>query len=144
MSEENNYRVVFAGDLTGEFDLDTTRRRFSKVFRLDKVKVERLFSGPEYSLKSELTEKQAMKYAMKLAEIGCECWIDLMPDPDDISLQPGFVERRKGQRRFLFRRGPRAGAIVPDRRLLRSRRKIDLILFDKHGDFPGNTISGRN
>ncbi len=144
MSDQKNYRVVFAGDLTGEYDLESTRRRFGKVFKLDETKVKRLFSGAEYTIKSELTESQAMEFAMKLAEIGCECWIDLMPDPDDISQQPGFVERRKGHRRIQFRRGPRAGAIVPDRRLLLSRRKIDIILFDKDGDFPGNTIAGKD
>ena len=144
MAEENKYRVVFAGDLTGEFDLDATKRRFGKVFKLDESKVKRLFSGPEYTIKSGLTENQAMEFAMKVAEIGCECWIDLMPDPDDISLKPGFVEQRKGHRRIQFRRGPRAGAIVPDRRLLLSRRKLDIILFDKDGDFLGNTIAGKD
>jgi len=143
MAENNNYRVVFAGDLTGEYEPDVTKRRFGKVFRLEAGKVKRLFSGVEYTIKGELTEPQAMDFAMKLAEIGCECWIDLMPDPDDISRQPGFVERRKGHRRIQYRRGPRAGAIVPDRRLLLSRRKIDHILFDKDGDFPGNTIVGK-
>ena len=144
MAEQNNYRVVFAGDLTGEYDLNTTKRRFSKVFRLDEVKVHRLFSGLEYSLKTELTETRAMEFAIKLVEIGCECWIDLMPNPDDISQQSGFIERRKGQRRFQFRRGPRTGAVIPDRRMLRSRRKIDIFLFDKHGAFPGNTIAGKD
>jgi len=119
-------------------------RRFSKVFRLDEVKVHRLFSGLEYSLKTELTETRAMEFAIKLVEIGCECWIDLMPNPDDISQQSGFIERRKGQRRFQFRRGPRTGAVIPDRRMLRSRRKIDIFLFDKYGDFPGNTIAGKD
>jgi len=143
MVDKNNYRVVFAGDLTGEYELDATKRRFAKVFKLDESKVKRLFSGMEYTIKSELTEIQAMEFAMKLAEIGCECWTDLMPDPDDISQQPGFVERRKSYRRIQFRRGPRAGAIIPDRRLLLSRRKIDIILFDKDGNFPGNTVAGK-
>lgn len=144
MADENNYRVVFAGDLTDEYDLAVTKRRFAKVFKLDESRVKRLFSGAEYTIKSELTEVQAMEFAMKLAEIGCECWIDLMPDPDDISQQAGFVEQRKGYRRIQYRRGPRAGAIIPDRRLLLSRRKIDIILFDKDGDFPGNTIAGKD
>ena len=143
MAEQNNYRAVFAGGLIGEYDLNATKRRFSKVFRLDEVKVQRLFSGPEYSLKTELTETRAMEFAIKLVEIGCECWIDLMPNPEDISQQPGFVERRKGQRRFQFRRGPRAGAVVQDRRMLCRRRKTDIFLYDMHGDFPGNTIAGK-
>lgn len=140
MSEpEELFRVVFAGNLTGDFPLDTTKARFGKAFRLPADRVERIFSGREFTLKSKLSENQAMDFAVKLAEIGCETYIESVPTggpPAD----PNFEERRKTIRRIRFRRGPRPGAIVPDRRLLPSRRKADMEALEKHGEFPGMSV----
>jgi hypothetical protein len=144
MSEEVLYRILFDGTLTGEYEIDEAKKRFAKVFRIDQRTVDQLFSGKEYVVKNNVTETMAMEYAFKIAEAGCECSYEMMPDPDDISQQPGFVERRKSVRRLRYRRPPRPGAVVPDRRKLLSRRKIDQILFEKDGDFPGNTVPSRN
>ena len=140
--QEDLYRVVFAGNLTGDFPLDKTKVRFGKAFRLPPQKVERIFNGSEITLKSNITEGRAMDFAVKLAEIGCETYIELVPSDAD-QLDPNFVERRKTIRRIRFRRGPRPGAIVPDRRLLTSRRKADLDALERTGDFPGNTVRER-
>ena len=137
--KEDLYRVVFAGNLTGDYTPVETRLRFAKVFRLSPKKVERVFNGKEITLKSNMTEDKAMDFAVKLAEIGCETYIELMPG-DEPPQDPNFIERRKTIRRIRFRRGPRAGAFVPDRRLQASRRRSDLNQLDKYGDFPGNTV----
>lgn len=115
MSDELKYRIVFDGTLTGEFDLETTKRRFGKLFKLDARKTEALFSGKEQIIKDNITEDVAMKFAIKIAEAGCECYIESVAprDPD----VPDTGERRKSERRLRWRRGPRPGAIVPDRRL---------------------------
>ncbi len=119
-------KIVFDGTLTGEYDEVTTKKRFQALFRLQKNQITKLFSGRSYTIKSNLTEPAAMDLAFKIAEVGCECSIEPMPDENDISLQPGFIERRRlGNRRVKFRRGPRAGAIVPDRRENNGRRKTD-------------------
>ena len=96
--------------------------------------------GNETVIKSNATEAVAMDYAFKIAEGGCECSCEIMPDPDDISQQPGFLERRKDIRRIRYRRDPRPDPVVPDRRKLVSRRKVDLILYERDGDFPGNSV----
>ncbi|MDP7674780.1 MAG: hypothetical protein QGI31_08125 [Dehalococcoidia bacterium] len=105
-------------------------------------KTERLFSGNDYVIKSSVTEEAATDFTIKLLEIGCECSMDLMPFEGDISRQPDFVERRTSDRRRRFRRGPRPGAVIPDRRLKPSNRRIDLFLLERDGDFPGNTVKG--
>ena len=126
MSEEQLVKIIFDGTLTGEFDENTTKQRFQALFRLKENQITRLFNGKSHTIKSNLTEPAAMEMAFRIAEIGCECAIEPMPDENDISLQPGFVERRRmGNRRVKFRRGPRAGAIVPDRRNNNGRRKTD-------------------
>ena len=141
MSSEILYRILFDGSLTGEFEPDEAKQRFGKLFRLEGDRLDKLFTGKETVIKSNVTEAVAMDYAFKIAEAGCECSYEIMPDPDDISQQPGFVERRKGIRRIRYRRDPRPGAVVPDRRKLVSRRKVDLMLYERDGDFPGNSVS---
>ena len=137
MSEtEDLYRVVFAGNLTGDFSLDRTKARFGKVFRLSPDRVDKVFNGNEITLKGNMTEDKAMDFAVKLAEIGCETYIESMPTEHQ-----DFEEKRKTIRRIRFRRGPRPGAIVPDRRLLISRRQADLQDLEKYGDFPGKTVN---
>jgi hypothetical protein len=126
MSTEPLVKIVFDGTLTGEHDEATTKKRFRALFRLQKSQIDRSFSGKSYTIKSNLTDQVAMDYAFKIADAECECSIEPMPDENDISLQPGFVERRRiGNRRVGFRRGPRASAIVPDRRSNNGRRKTD-------------------
>ena len=139
MDDDALYRVVFSGLITEEYDLKTTKRRFAKVFRQDAKRTELLFSG-EHVIKSNVTEQVATDFAIKLMEIGCESYVELMPHGDDISQQPGFQERRLAVRRHRYRRDPRPGSIVPDRRLLPSRRRVDMILDAKGLDFPGKTV----
>ena len=132
--QEDLFRVVFAGQITGDFSLTQTKARFAKAFKLAPAKAERFFSGKEVVLRSGMSEDKAMDFAVKLAEIGCETYIEIVPN------EPNFEERRKTIRRIRFRRGPRPGAIVPDRRKVASRRGDDLRLLQSTGDFPGNTV----
>jgi hypothetical protein len=127
MTEGPLFQINFTGTLTGEFDLSTTKQQFQKVFKVSPKKLEHLFRGNEVIIKSNITESTAMSFAIKIAEAGCECSIEPMPDADDLTSDPDFVNRRSGgERRIRFRRGPRAGAIVPDRRLT-ARRKTDIL-----------------
>ncbi len=135
MDDEELYRVVFSGQITEEFDLKTTRRRFAKAFRLDAKTTKRLFSHSDHVLRSNVTERAATDLAIKLMEIGCECYVELMPL---YSQQPGFRERRKSVRRLRYRRDPRPGSVV--RRRLPSRRRLDMIQFARGLDFPGSTV----
>lgn len=135
---EDLFRVVFAGNITGDFSLEKTKRRFGRAFHLPADRVERIFNGREVTLKSNMNESEAMDFAVKLAEIGCETYIELVPTGNEE--EQDYVEKRKTIRRIRFRRGPRPGAIVPDRRRLISRRKSDLVALEKYGNFPGKTV----
>ncbi len=138
---EGDYRVVFNGVTTGEFDPETTRRRFARAFKLDVSKTERLFSGKDYVIKSGLTETEAMNYAIKLAEIGCECYFEMVLEVEESANDdPDFVERRRSIRRLRYRRDPRPGSVLPDRRFVSSRRHADLQMLESTGDFPGNSV----
>jgi len=119
------FRVVFDGSLTGEFDKATAKKRFSRLFHLDTRKTEMFFSGKDYVIKDNLPETDAMNFMIKVSDAGCECYVQEVPDKD----VPDYDEKRKsGERRRKFRRPPRAGARVPDRRMA-IRRKIDKTHF---------------
>lgn len=122
-SQNELYRVVFSGNITEEFDLATTKKRFAKVFRLAPKKVDKLFSRQDSVLKDNVVEAVAMKFAMKIADVGCECYIEPVPHAGDTSQQQGFVEQRGAVRRLWQRRPPRSGALIPDRRILVGRRR---------------------
>lgn len=112
--DEPQFRVVFDGSLTGEFDEATAKRNFARLFRLDCDRLPYFFSGKERVIKSGVSEAVAMQYMIKVAEAGCECYIEEVVEGPP----PGIAERRSGNdRRIRARRGPRPGAIVPDRRL---------------------------
>jgi hypothetical protein len=126
ISTEVQVKVTFDGTTTDEYDLETTKKRFQKYFRLEKAQIEKLFNGKTHTLKKNLSEASAMDLAFKIADVGCECSIEPMPNENDISQRADFVERRHiGNRRVKFRRPPRPGAIVPDRRNTNGRRSID-------------------
>jgi len=113
MSDEL-FRVVFDGSLTGEIDPDTAKKNFAKLFRLNKKQTNALFSGKEYVIKNNIPEAEAMKFMIKVSEAGCECYIQEVPDENE----PDYDEKRTlGERRLRFRRGPRAGATIGDRRM---------------------------
>ena len=125
--EEVLFRVVFSGVLTGEYDLKTTKLRFGRLFRLDPKRTEALFSGKEYVVKNNATEAIAMQLAFRISEVGCECYVQEITDADDADYEE---KRIMGERRLRFRRGPRPGAIVPDRRLKIRRRKDRTYFLD--------------
>jgi len=86
-----------------------------------------------------MSQSIARHVAVKLAEIGCETYIESVPTTGPMA-DPDFEERRRTIRRIRYRREPRPGAIVPDRRLLASRRKADMAALEKYGEFPGMSI----
>jgi hypothetical protein len=125
---EDSYRVVFDGSTTEEYDLKTTKKRFAKFFKLSTSKTEQLFSGKEHILKTDISEEEAMKIGIAIANVGCECFIELVPYDNDISKQPGFVERRKNDDRRVSgarRKVVRDTSIRPDRRQNDGRRRLD-------------------
>lgn len=122
MSSTRLYKVLFAGRLTGEFDAETSRRQFGRLFKLAPARLETLFSGREYVIKNNVSEEVAMQFAIAIAEAGCETSVE----PIEVSAvtELTFPDRRRGVRRLWIRRAPRAGA-GQDRRQLPGRRSGD-------------------
>ena len=112
------YKVVFSGEITGEFDPDTSRKQFAKLFRLSRAKANALFSGKEFVIKNNVSEEMAMRFAVAVAEAGCESTVEPVSD----GYEPlGFPDRRKCVRRLLIRA---SGGM--DRRKQPGRRRVDI------------------
>jgi hypothetical protein len=130
------YQIKFDATITGEFDLNMTRRRFKKVFDLTQPALEKLFSGKELLIKKDLSEEGAMQFATKIADTGCECVIERIEDEGEEYYEEN---RAKHDRRIRFRRDVRPAAVIPDRRL-NIRRKVDIEYFEElilnHTDIP--------
>jgi hypothetical protein len=118
------FQIRFNATMTGEFSYAVTKQRFGRFFRLGNAAIERMFSGRDFVLKKGLSENDAMRFAMKVAEAGCECVIESMPGG-------GPLEQRKetADRRTRYRRNPRASAMIPDRRR-EIRRQADVEYFE--------------
>ncbi|HIG39306.1 MAG: hypothetical protein ABGY96_07215 [bacterium] len=105
------HQVRFNARMTGEFSFDITKQRFGRFFRLGEPAVKKLFSGREFVIKTGLSEDNAIKFAMKVAETGCECVIESMPGADPLEQRQRTADRRR-----RYRRDPRASSLVPDQR----------------------------
>jgi len=104
---------MFDATITDEYDLETTRQRFQKVFGLDQSQLDKLFSGKDLLIKKDLSESDAMQFAMKIADTGCECVIEQILAEGEENLEEN---REAYDRRIRHRRDARPGAIIPDRR----------------------------
>ncbi len=121
------YRVIFDGTLTGEFDLETSKKRFSKLFKLSSTRTESLFCGKKVTVKKNISEEDALNLMLHIANAGGKCYLEKIPEPKE-----AFTDRRNKayDQRRKFRRGARAGSIVQDRRL-HIRRVGDKELFEE-------------
>jgi len=130
------YQIKFDATITGEYDLDMTRRRFKKVFGLTQPALEKLFSGNELLIKKDLSEDGAMQFAIKIADTGCECVIERILDEGEEYYEENRVAH---DRRIRYRRDARPAAVIPDRRQ-NIRRKSDIEYFEElilnHTDIP--------
>ncbi len=120
------FQVIFDATITGEFSLETTRNRFQKLFGLQKPTLEKLFSGKDLVIKKHLYEDEATEFSIKIAEAGCESVIESMPAPGE---EDGDL-RLSGDRRIQFRRNPRPGALIAERRQS-IRREADTAYFEE-------------
>jgi hypothetical protein len=125
MSEEL-FRVVLTEALTGEFDQSMANRRFAKAFKLDRKPVDVLAQNGEQVIKNNVSESLAMNFMIKVLECGYECYVQEMPEEG-----LNYEEKpRGGEQRLRFQRGPRPGAILPDRRLKIRRKREDRIFLE--------------
>ena len=119
----SKYCLVFLGEIDTTFQLDTVKLSFRQHFKLTEIQTRYIFSGKEITLKKNLTQEEALKFAMRIDEMGGISYIE--PMPPELQLPEGVIhDRRAGDRRKRTdRRDHSRAGISADRRHKKDRRK---------------------
>ncbi len=110
------YQLVFAGEIKAHLDPDEVKQSFARTFHLSEQQISHLFSGKTHIIKKNITQDQALKYAVKMDEVGVISYVDIKEN--DIQLPPGVsADRRTRDRRLRpDRRSITRSNILPERR----------------------------
>jgi membrane associated rhomboid family serine protease len=79
MGDEQQYRIVFRGEMAYGFEQDETRANLKRLCKYDEATLDRLFSGKPVVLKSKLSRDMAGKYKQALDRTGAVCVIEEVP-----------------------------------------------------------------
>ena len=74
------YQLVFAGETKEGLNPDEVMQAFARVFRVSDEQMKHLFSGKTHIIKKDITQEQALKYVVKLDEIGAVSYVDIKDD----------------------------------------------------------------
>jgi len=110
------YQLVFSGEIKEGLNPDEVKQVFARQFSVSELQIKHLFSGETHIIKKNITQDEALKYVVKMDEIGVISYVDIKQN--ELQLPPGITEdRRKRESRIRTdRRTFARGSIVPDRR----------------------------
>lgn len=77
---EQQYRIVFKGELAYGFELDETRTNLKQLCKYDDATLDKLFSGKTVILKKNLSAAVARQYKNALDTTGACCYVEEIPD----------------------------------------------------------------
>ena len=83
MSERNNYKVIFKGEIADEMVIEQVKENLARLFKSSEVTIDKLFSGKAMTIKKNMSEKQALSYQQAITKSGAITHIINM-DPDAI------------------------------------------------------------
>jgi hypothetical protein len=70
MAEEQQFDIVFTGEIVEEFVLLEVKKKVAQLFKMDERKVDALFNGKAVTLKKSLDNIAAKKYQKILTQVG--------------------------------------------------------------------------
>ena len=117
--KEGLFQVVFAGVLTGEFEEAESIENLTGAFKLNDTQRKSFQQNNERIIKKKAQESQAITLMFKVIACGYDCYVQEIPEDG----QDYDEKRGNNEQRLKFRRGPRPGAIIPDRRLVIQRKR---------------------
>lgn len=90
--QQEQYDLVFVGELAKGFELAQVKRNLQSLFRLDSTKIDKLFSGREVTLKKGVSLEAANNYRVAMKKAGA--LINLVEStPSDSSAQEARTPR---------------------------------------------------
>ncbi len=73
MMSDQTYRIIFQGRIQKGFSIDSVKNDFARMFKLTPEKTEKMFSGREITIRSNLSREQALKYEKAILKTGAQC-----------------------------------------------------------------------
>jgi hypothetical protein len=70
---ENSYVVAFSGVIAPGFEREQVKQNLAKLFKVELVRVEPMFSGKRVAIKAKLDKATALKYQAALKNAGAVC-----------------------------------------------------------------------
>ena len=67
---ESNWKIIFKGEILPGFDLDSVKREFAQLLRLNDEQARKLFAGKAVILKKELPLEKAEQYKQSFERRG--------------------------------------------------------------------------
>jgi predicted RNA-binding Zn-ribbon protein involved in translation (DUF1610 family) len=86
MGDGLTYRIIMAGDAIFGFELETVKKDFAALFKLEENKAEQYFVGKPVVLKGGLDHRTAEQYREALEKIGAVSTIERM-EPEGVTLR---------------------------------------------------------
>ena len=85
---EKVYNVVFRGKLAPDTDIDSAKEKMAKLFRINADAVAQMFARESVNIKSNISENEAKRYKIAIAEqVGLICSVEPI-DNSGLSLIP--------------------------------------------------------
>lgn len=85
----NNFNVVFSGNIAPNHTINNVKNNLNKLFKLNDAKIEQMFNGYDYNLKTNLDQEAAENFKEKLEKIGVLCEIKECFPEDNSSKESG-------------------------------------------------------
>ena len=83
----SDYQVLFSGEVTRGSSMDHVRARLARELGIDDRKARALFSGRTVVIKSQLSEREARKLQVRLADLGAVCRVTSLAAPRSMEAQ---------------------------------------------------------
>jgi len=80
--DENNtqkYRILFNGEIDEGQELETVKKRLTRLFKTSPERIEKLFTGKSITLNYNIDHAKAQEYSYELKKAGALCIIEPMP-----------------------------------------------------------------
>lgn len=91
--EETLYKLVFEAKLQPGFKEKTVRKNLQSLFKADKSKMERMFSGDPIIIRKNLNEEKIRKYERAMVQAGACCRILSVKGSEELPpLNPELIE----------------------------------------------------
>lgn len=118
------YQIVFSGEVAYGWEVDTVKKKLSRLFNADPKVIATLFSGRPVVIKQGIDRDAAAKYMAALASAGGVGHAQPMPVAETGTEQQETERRQDTRRRQPSRRQrERLLSIQPDRRVNPDRRR---------------------